>query len=302
MCGNNTCLAPSCGDGVLNGQESDLDCGGPCDSCVAGSKCQINGDCDSKVCLATNVCASASCSDGVRNGNETAVDCGGGCSEACGDGQSCGVDTDCQSRVCVNSTCLAPSCDDGVSNGQESDIDCGGPQCSPCESGQMCGGSDDCASQICNGTMYCQAPTCSDGVKNGGEVDIDCGEGCSHLSFSDDNITLALPKWINSSLLSVDAGGLGSEKVHLNISSSSNASIHVLVGNEPFELNLSGILAQDVMEFKATFHMFNNLSSCYILNQVIKMDTSPPFVTTHTMDENETSLFITFSEEVSLCV
>ncbi len=47
----------SCNDGVQNGDETGVDCGGSCDPCAP----------------------TASCDDGVQNGNETGVDCGGSC-------------------------------------------------------------------------------------------------------------------------------------------------------------------------------------------------------------------------------
>ncbi len=52
--GNNT---PTCSDGIQNGNETGVDCGGSC------SPCQTT----------------PTCSDGIQNGNETGVDCGGSC-------------------------------------------------------------------------------------------------------------------------------------------------------------------------------------------------------------------------------
>jgi hypothetical protein len=48
---------PSCTDGVKNGTETGVDCGGSCAACAPV----------------------ASCTDGVKNGTETGVDCGGSC-------------------------------------------------------------------------------------------------------------------------------------------------------------------------------------------------------------------------------
>ncbi|MEE9440208.1 MAG: M43 family zinc metalloprotease [Saprospiraceae bacterium] len=44
--------APTCNDGIMNGNETGIDCGGSCDACPT-------------------------CNDGIQNGNETDVDCGG---------------------------------------------------------------------------------------------------------------------------------------------------------------------------------------------------------------------------------
>lgn len=43
---------PSCIDGIKNGQETDVDCGGPtCPKCAAGEQCQTNADCVSNKCV-----------------------------------------------------------------------------------------------------------------------------------------------------------------------------------------------------------------------------------------------------------
>lgn len=54
-CGN----TPTCTDGIMNGGETGVDCGGPnCTPCVT-------------------------CNDGIMNGDETGVDCGGSCPNVC---------------------------------------------------------------------------------------------------------------------------------------------------------------------------------------------------------------------------
>ncbi|MEP7120194.1 MAG: hypothetical protein ABJE95_04750 [Byssovorax sp.] len=73
------CLIASCTDGVQNGNETDIDCGGT--GCPVGTKCADNKhcavglDCMSGVCQA-GTCKPATCTDGVKNGAETGVDCG----------------------------------------------------------------------------------------------------------------------------------------------------------------------------------------------------------------------------------
>ena len=55
----NICLGgePTCEDGIQNGEETGIDCGGP--------------DCPA--------CPPPSCEDGIQNGDETDIDCGGSC-------------------------------------------------------------------------------------------------------------------------------------------------------------------------------------------------------------------------------
>ncbi len=165
---------PSCTDGRRNGDETDVDCGGPeCGDCAVGKGCTTGSDCVTGVC-SQGVCLAASCADGVRNGNETDTDCGGSCQD-CADGQACAVDGDCTSGVCDGGTCAAPACDDDVRNGGETDLDCGGP-CPGCPVGGRCNGGADCASGVCvPGFCAPPPPTCTDGIRNGVETDVDCG-------------------------------------------------------------------------------------------------------------------------------
>ncbi len=77
----------SCTDGILNGSEMGIDCGGtdcsPCATCFDGL---LNGsetgvDCGGPDC---NDCPT--CDDGEMNGSETGIDCGGDCSPCYGVG------------------------------------------------------------------------------------------------------------------------------------------------------------------------------------------------------------------------
>src|SRR5438132_10773384 len=44
---------PTCSDGVANGAESDIDCGGAsCPACDLGKKCRTSIDCASRLCTA----------------------------------------------------------------------------------------------------------------------------------------------------------------------------------------------------------------------------------------------------------
>jgi cysteine-rich repeat protein len=99
--GSHACLAPTCGDGVLNGSETDTDCGGSsgsCARCADGLGCIVDGDCGSDSQCAAGTCITT-CGDGNRNGTETDTDCGGGCGP-CASGRQCSSNTDCQSLLC----------------------------------------------------------------------------------------------------------------------------------------------------------------------------------------------------------
>lgn len=177
-------LAPSCSDGMKNGGESDLDCGGNCSPCRAGLTCLLDADCYSRQCEAST-CAPASCANGVQDGDETDADCGGGTAHhgdnpscpPCSDLLGCHVREDCRSMSCVSETCLPPSCTDGASNGTETGVDCGGI-CNGCAPGSPCAGPRDCVSGVCESAV-CLPANCTDGVRNGTETDLDCGGMCS---------------------------------------------------------------------------------------------------------------------------
>jgi hypothetical protein len=162
---------PTCIDGLMNGQETDLDCGGSCGPCAAGGGCLVSADCASQVCRAGK-CAAAACDDGLRNGYETDLDCGGSC-PGCALGQACRVGANCLSGSCREGACQAPACDDGVMNGEELGPDCGGG-CGPCPDGLGCLDDLDCLSGRCLAGL-CRPPACDDGRQNGLETDEDCG-------------------------------------------------------------------------------------------------------------------------------
>src|SRR5436189_4739961 len=81
-----TPLPARCRDGLENGDESDVDCGGTlCPACPANGKCLAGRDCQSQSCT-NNRCDAPTCDDGFNNGAETDVDCGGPSCAPCGDG------------------------------------------------------------------------------------------------------------------------------------------------------------------------------------------------------------------------
>lgn len=98
----------SCTDGVQNGGESDIDCGGGaagCTTCAKTKKCTTAADCASGYCdtaASPHVCATPppTCTDGISNGGETGVDCGG--TSTCGGcaGDPCAANSDCHSNAC----------------------------------------------------------------------------------------------------------------------------------------------------------------------------------------------------------
>ncbi|MGC4070742.1 MAG: hypothetical protein QM784_40015 [Polyangiaceae bacterium] len=96
--GSRTTAAPSCTDKLKNGDETDVDCGGSCETkCAFGKKCAADGDCAVGSCAA-NVCTT--CSNKTLDGDETDVDCGGSCSTKCAETQKCKARSDCSTYNC----------------------------------------------------------------------------------------------------------------------------------------------------------------------------------------------------------
>lgn len=105
------CLAGHCGDGVLDGDEGGIDCGGAtCAKCANGVAVSAAAACASGLWNGF-VCVGAICDDGIKSGDETAADCGGPtCARRCGFSRGCMTSTDCAAGapVCDTSfgTCL----------------------------------------------------------------------------------------------------------------------------------------------------------------------------------------------------
>lgn len=164
-----------CFNGVKDGDEKMIDCGGSCKACDVYD---------------TNYEATpAPCNNGIQDNGETGIDCGGTCPPCttCEDGILNGAETgvDCGGPSCP--PCNTANCMDGIQNNGETSIDCGGP-CPPCfmsppstcsdgvmnngETGIDCGGP-------CVACPHSGGGTCFDGIKNGNETGIDCGGSCA---------------------------------------------------------------------------------------------------------------------------
>jgi hypothetical protein len=117
VCVDHACAAPTCSDGVRNGSETDVDCGGgTCPTCAVGSACAGNLDCTSGYCVNGNCepCPSTSICHGEclvdRNTSNDPDHCGS-CDIVC-------LGTHVTVRRCIASVC-APVCEDGWSTCDE---------------------------------------------------------------------------------------------------------------------------------------------------------------------------------------
>ena len=80
VCGDVDPPSPTCNDGVQNGDETGIDCGGSCEPCETVP----------------------TCNDGIQNGDETGVDCGGSCAP-------CEPEGGCQTPSNISSNILSTS-------------------------------------------------------------------------------------------------------------------------------------------------------------------------------------------------
>jgi hypothetical protein len=146
------CLTPdfkldpesSCSSKTIDGDETDVDCGGSCKPCKVGRNCRADIDCENESCVGGK-CADPSCLDDKLNQDETDIDCGGVCGATCRIDDRCQENEDCASGACRGGRCVEASCSDGVKNNAETDVDCGGSLCrGTCEVGQLCNTNADC--------------------------------------------------------------------------------------------------------------------------------------------------------------
>src|SRR5262249_31053199 len=106
------CLPRKCIDQTLDGDETDIDCGGSCSPCTPNQRCKTNADCTTLRCDAQKLtCLGNECLDGRQNGLETDVDCGGNdaCSR-CRAGQHCSARSDCQVPLRCDTTVTPGTC------------------------------------------------------------------------------------------------------------------------------------------------------------------------------------------------
>ena len=98
-------------DGMKNGRETGVDCGGPCTPCPDYQTCATDADCSNRVCE-DGTCTPGDCYDGRQNGSESDVDCGGDSElcERCFGGQRCNSASDCAAGVSDPDACQDGRC------------------------------------------------------------------------------------------------------------------------------------------------------------------------------------------------
>ncbi|HEU4577002.1 MAG TPA: hypothetical protein VFS67_02025 [Polyangiaceae bacterium] len=188
-CSGGVCSTNSCGDGVEDGNETDVDCGGSCSRCGAGSSCSSGYDCQSGFCnrqyAAEGACIDDHCQDGAQDADECGIDCGGEQCAKCANFARCAEAEECQSGITDGQFCVASDCNNRERDGGESGVDCGGDtSCRRCGAGEGCSSDGDCSAsaQSCVLADGAERGTCEDlchnGVKDANEADVDCSHSC----------------------------------------------------------------------------------------------------------------------------
>ncbi|MFD0965135.1 M43 family zinc metalloprotease [Pseudofulvibacter geojedonensis] len=184
---------PTCTDGIQNGDETGVDCGGSCAPCNTPP----------------------TCTDGIQNGDETGVDCGGSSCEPCQTGcnenevivkitfdnypeeTSWEIKNDSgtvvasksysssnpdgstvEEKYCLPNDCYTFTIKDAYGDG----ICCSygnGSYTVTGPNGVIKSGGSFTSSEATNFCFGTTAPTCSDGIQNGDETGVDCGGSCA---------------------------------------------------------------------------------------------------------------------------
>jgi hypothetical protein len=102
---------PACMNGVRDGAENGIDCGGICNNpCAGGTQGNMTLPDGGTVGPDGNIIAPTP-TDGLKNGTETDVDCGGPSAPKCAEGLGCLADSDCDVACSYAKKCVgAPSC------------------------------------------------------------------------------------------------------------------------------------------------------------------------------------------------
>ena len=214
-CGQAT--PPTCDDGIQNGDETGVDCGGSnCPECVCnGTEVTVSITLDNypeetswTISSGGSVVASGGTYASQPDGSTvTITEClPDGCydftiNDSYGDGICCSYGNGSYSvtdeggntlasggsfggsettNFCVDSSGggPTPTCDDGIQNGDETGVDCGGSNCPDCPTCDDGVQNGDETGVDCGGS--CDAcPTCDDGIQNGDETGVDCGGSCA---------------------------------------------------------------------------------------------------------------------------
>lgn len=175
------CGPSCCNDGVRDGAETSIDCGGPiCNPCAFGALCQLSTDCLSGSCDPDTRRCIPSCAPGTDEcDGDPSVECETNLLTSVVNCGTCGRVCDLPHSVamCSRGQCVADECDEGFGDcngkapdGCESQLESDVRNCGRC--GQACSAAHGVAA--CLGAA-CKLTSCDIGW---GNCDADEGNGC----------------------------------------------------------------------------------------------------------------------------
>jgi len=139
-------VCDSCSDGSLDGDETDIDCGGVCPGCANGQNCLAHGDCVSDYCDPTFlVCVAKTCSVGTECQSGHCVDgycCDSSCSNSCDACNVSGSEGSCS--LVPDGLQGAPSCSPYVCDGATVTCPYSCSTSADCAAGYYCDASNEC--------------------------------------------------------------------------------------------------------------------------------------------------------------
>ncbi|MBW2456154.1 MAG: hypothetical protein JRI68_16665 [Deltaproteobacteria bacterium] len=179
------CVGTACDDTEMNGDETDVDCGGSCPPCENGDNCLVADDCVSKFCDGDSTCAACTGNTDCAGATDTWCD-NGLCVDQKQDGTACGDDGECVNGHCADGLCCDTDCVgecracaasiSGGSDGVCTFIPLGQDPETECNQGEHCQGDGTCGT--CGIATTPTGGTCP-GVCSGGCANdvcvIDCG-------------------------------------------------------------------------------------------------------------------------------
>lgn len=193
---------PTCTDGIQNGTETGVDCGGSCPACPTEPTCNDgiqNGtetgiDCGG-FCPACPT--EPTCNDGIQNGTETGIDCGGSCpacAESCEVPTGLFVNNNTGTEATLNWLPVAGAVSYSVQHRKvgarnwkiqtttETSFVVTGLRKNKMYEWRVQSNCGDRTSEWSATQTFtagsATAPSCTDGVQNGSETGIDCGGSC----------------------------------------------------------------------------------------------------------------------------
>lgn len=170
-CIDGQCLPATCGDLVVTGNETDIDCGGACAPCTEGQSCLGYIDCASQFC-ADGVCRDCMGDEDCATAPGTYCN-GGMCTERLELGDACDTGDQCTSGYCVDGVCCDGPCDgecescgssgacDFTPAGGDSEGDCTASADGTCGLDGTCDGSGGCRFRVAD--TECDLATCGGG-------------------------------------------------------------------------------------------------------------------------------------------